>query len=678
MFKRKNCFFITLCLIILLLCVKGCDSLPLHLPKVKDGKPYGITEGLFRHQWWNYYERALSFADGGFFEDAESDLREAIRQRKDDEWRVRTYGMHFIDYFPHCELGVIKYRQGALEASVRELTTALKTAKNAKAEYYLDLARERLIKRKKSDKAPPEIIIKSPQAGHLIRDFSIEIRGMARDDTFVRQITVNRKKIRTDVSAQEIPFYMEVPVSPGKNSIPVTVTDLTGKKTQTEVVVYVDRTGPLISLDTAFEDDPGSGAIVLKGYAYDDSGLAEVTVNDRKLTYNGEKKVRIQEKIQLRSGQTELDIRVRDMPGNVTSAKTGLSEGSKVAGNLLAENAAFEKTARSDRPVRILALATPPVITLHNEMTERTTYLDHAVMDGKVTGQLEYLSVKKCVILDDAETCIPVDEKQFPEDSGNKFFFNYIIKLEKNEKAVTVIDIKAKSTEGIAADRHIRIRWKEHKARQLGSRLKIAVSDLSRSKKVSDDNFEALLVGAMLARGRFSRAEHLRLNMRLKQGWTEKEGCGNAKDAGFHCILFGHIKKGADDSMHINVRLKDTGDEEYLFKNVDVYGYSSKLLSQVMSYKLADELPLIDGIVEAKPRDDWITVNFGGENKVKKGMDIIIYELSEITPGFKDTNELGEAEIRVVQKEVSLAHLIKPTEKEEKGKIQPEHNVITR
>ena len=91
----------------------GCAQQPADTGFVKDGKQYGIVKsGTFRHRWWNYFERGLSYADGGFYPDAIADFKEAVRQREKDQRRARTYGMHFIDYFPHRELGIVYYFSG--------------------------------------------------------------------------------------------------------------------------------------------------------------------------------------------------------------------------------------------------------------------------------------------------------------------------------------------------------------------------------------------------------------------------------------------------------------------------------------------------------------------------------------------------------------------------------------
>ncbi|OQX25103.1 MAG: hypothetical protein BWK80_17445, partial [Desulfobacteraceae bacterium IS3] len=95
--------------------------------------------GRFRHRWWNYYKRAMCFAEKGCWEQAIKDFEKAIEQRGKDEkdqWGARTYGMRFIDYFPNREMGIayyylakndikkIKIAQAFLELSVSQTPSA--------------------------------------------------------------------------------------------------------------------------------------------------------------------------------------------------------------------------------------------------------------------------------------------------------------------------------------------------------------------------------------------------------------------------------------------------------------------------------------------------------------------------------------------------------------------------
>ena len=119
--------------------VLRCAPEPSKSSYMRNGKEYGKVGGaFFRHRWWNHYERGLSFAEGEFYQEALADLKEAISQREKDQRMARTYGMHFIDYFPHRELGIVYYQIGNLEKAREELQLSLSQFPTSKARYYLD------------------------------------------------------------------------------------------------------------------------------------------------------------------------------------------------------------------------------------------------------------------------------------------------------------------------------------------------------------------------------------------------------------------------------------------------------------------------------------------------------------------------------------------------------------
>ena len=136
----------------------GCAQQPAGTVFEKDGKQYGIVKsGTFRHRWWNYFERGLSYAEGQFYQNAVSDFQEAIRQREKDQRRARTYGMHFIDYFPHRELGIVYYETGDLQGAKTQLELSLSQFPSAKAQFYLDRVRKQLIKEEVKKALPPKL-----------------------------------------------------------------------------------------------------------------------------------------------------------------------------------------------------------------------------------------------------------------------------------------------------------------------------------------------------------------------------------------------------------------------------------------------------------------------------------------------------------------------------------------
>ncbi len=294
----------------------GCPAEPLQKPVEKEGLLYGVTRGTFRHRWWNYYERGNSFADGGFWKEAEADLRQAISLWDGDRRRERTYGMHFIDYFPRRELGVVLLRQGRIDAAISELEDSLSKEVSAKGQYYLDKARGEKIRREKSDNAPPQITLAAPLEQQRSNGKTYTVQGEVSDDTFVKEIRVNGKPVRIDLAQKQIPFSVEIPLQLGPNSVEIEAVDLAGKRSRMERTLICDRSGPIVNLDGL---DPENGLYRLFGYAYDAAGIRSITVNDREILKGTAPETKIDHRISL-SGQKGAVVIAEDRVGNITRA----------------------------------------------------------------------------------------------------------------------------------------------------------------------------------------------------------------------------------------------------------------------------------------------------------------------------------------------------------------------
>lgn len=99
--------------------------------------PPGTISVPFRNRWWHFYERGLSWAEGGDDVRAADDFRQCLRLRQTDSRLARTYGMHFVQCFAHRELGAVLLRQGDLDGAERELRLSLAQEPSAKAEQLL-------------------------------------------------------------------------------------------------------------------------------------------------------------------------------------------------------------------------------------------------------------------------------------------------------------------------------------------------------------------------------------------------------------------------------------------------------------------------------------------------------------------------------------------------------------
>lgn len=661
---------------------QGCGAQTDAVSRMKDGKIYGTTSGLFRGKWWHFYERAQSFADGEFWDEAERDLHQAIRQREDDQRRARTYGMHFIDYFPHCELGMVLYRKALetksremLEKSIKELEQSIDSVKSAKAEVYLDKARTALIRWEDRSIHPPDISIKSPVKGSLTNALSVSIKGVAKDgDHFVRAVKVAGKPVRMDVSQANFTFEMDVPLNPGRNDVVVEATNLIGE-TQTVVwPIRADWVGPVIAED---------------GFVYDPSGLSQVVINGEKFPLQTEE-VHIENLIpHLREGQP-LTIEAVDQAGNSTTASIFLrSEPMASEPQLLfAENQTDvllpAYAANYMRPL-FSSLDTVSVkISLKNPSLERTTYLDRALIEGTVKSS-------------EFGTSLMIKGKQGHTVMNlnvprSVYHFNCLTRLEEGDNW---FEIRATSPSDKSDELSIKVERKIPSVKKKDARLKLAVSNFIRKETKDVEiplsvGFEDRLISALTDYSPSRFAEVKDLLPTEETPLDEEQAREKARENGYHYILFGKIEerknsqdmhslilKARFEDMEGNVIVQDR-DTEIFGEDIDKDNSHDKLtaFSEYMSTKLIDELPIIEGQI-LKKKDLWLGIDIGKDKKARKGIDLIVYELmEEPIPGFgHETQELGVAKIVQANDNKSLAKVYDADDPEQ---IQEEHHVITK
>ena len=662
----KGSIAASLVFLLVILALTGCQTVPEKPPIEKDGNVYGITQGIFRHRWWNYYERALSFADGGFWDDARLDLIQAISQRSSDQRRARTYGMHFVDYFPHRELGIVLYKKGHLNEALSELNASLASVKSAKAELYLDRVRKALIERDNLDQRPPELNIESPKQPLLTNASSIVVQGIAHDDTFVRHITIGADEVPIDVSSKRIPFEAIVPLVPGLNDIPVVITDLAGKKSKALLKIAVDRSGPTIKIDEhAGSDRPLKTDFLLKGQVFDDQGLADLEVDGRTFSCRGEQSVKIDQSLSIESGKQELLVEVRDLAGNSTTATLGLKDDTK--------------SKRPADAIKIERDHIPPILSIRGITEGETTFLDKIFIEGNARDN-------------DVVTQIALNGVDILDKPGSNLYFSRLVNL---NEGVNVLTFRVADGSGNVDTRQIKIERIPLKVRQVGSRLRVAVNAFKRTSIGPDQQksygFEDLLTAAMTNRRRFATIERQMLSAlleELKLSQTKLVDESTALKLGrilaTDCMLIGSILE-RKDSVEAYARLVDTETTEILAA-VDVYGEdidigALRTLSQGMELKLSNELPVVEGSIVKGDGEEFI-FDIGKDAGIKSGMKLIVYDLcdSVVHPDSgqvvgREFVEIGQARIQSVMEKMSYAKIIDDIGGDE---IKSRQYVITR
>jgi len=286
-----------------------------------------VREGVqykepFRGRWWNYYDRGRWLLDQESWADAEQDLRVALGGRSKDQFWPRTYGLHFLpEYFPHRELGIVLYHQERLSEAISELDTSWSQQPSARAAYYLDEVRAKLIESSNADATPPEIEIISPKSASPVAAIKTELVGVVRDDTFVKGITIDGSPYLVEVSAKEIPFSHAITLLPGDNEIEMVAEDLTGKRTTRVVRIESDVDGPAMSFDAPVEV-PGS----VTGVAFDPAGVASVRIAGKPASLSAEEAGLVKFSVDLaRADLTPpLQYESGDSYGNITRGRLPL------------------------------------------------------------------------------------------------------------------------------------------------------------------------------------------------------------------------------------------------------------------------------------------------------------------------------------------------------------------
>lgn len=148
-------------------------------------------------QWHISYKKGLRAMKQGDWKEAIHNFQEALKKKNKDSKKIRAYGVTFIEYFPHRELGICFYHLGMIKRAKMELALSLKQAFSKRARKYIDLINrgeypKLKLTEKPKPKEPPQLFVElyfldpsnngfldAEETGKLIIDLSNHGRGDA-------------------------------------------------------------------------------------------------------------------------------------------------------------------------------------------------------------------------------------------------------------------------------------------------------------------------------------------------------------------------------------------------------------------------------------------------------------------------------------------------------------------
>jgi hypothetical protein len=375
-----------------------------------------------------------------------ADFHAAMTQRQDDQRRARTYGLHLIDYFPHRELGVAYYRLGSQDDAIRELETSLVSEATAKAKFYLNKARKSRLQQTGRDTSPPRIVLDAPRDGLLTNRFSVRVSGQAEDDTYVAAIAVDGQAQFIELAEPRQRFTQEVALHDGANTIDIVAHDLVGRQSRKRLTVYLDRQGPLVSLDEVEVLDTPL-RVRVHGLLTDYSRIIHFVLAGRQVPLQPGTSWEFRQEVFVMPGATSLPFEVEDAAGNITqgdialtaseSALPGTRQGRPII-SLLPRWAWLFPAWRSEAVVTDLPVGRtaplqvarsrdhqPPVIKLAGLEDRETIYNDTIYLEGRVTDA-------------SAITAFAINGESLWRRNTRQLFFGQSVALQPGENALVL------------------------------------------------------------------------------------------------------------------------------------------------------------------------------------------------------------------------------------------------
>lgn len=684
-------------LVLLILSLAGCaiERGPVF---VKDGQTYGVTSGLtWRGRWWNYYERGNSYASGAFWSEAIADLQAALAQQHTDERDARTYGLHFVDYFPHRELGIVYYRLGRYMDAIHELETSLRNVDTARAKFYLNRARREQLRHDGRTLALPRLVLDGPADGLRTNRRTLTVMGRAESSAHIAAAAVQGQALFVELAEPRLPLAQEVALGEGRNAIEVTAEDLLGRVARAQVTVYVDRRGPLVSLErVAVIESAGARRVRVEGVLSDDSPVQRFTLAGRSVAVRPEDAWEFHEDVPLAADTTALPFEAEDAAGNVTRGEVALPPAAASPPGIR-EGKRLQPPPRTPSPPaplpwsRWAALApgtvladlptapagpppslppperTPPVIVTTLAETQ-TVYDDEILLGGAIRAAEAIVAFSI-----NGASQLPGNAKGRPRT--RQLFFGMLVPLQVGENRFL---LEAQDATGLASQRQVVVTRQVPEVLQLASRLHIVVPPLGREGETSLLGATAYdhLLAAFVQQKRFRLLERQRLEDILREHALSRTGLVDpamairlGKLAAAEGTVLGTVTQKTPQALEVTTRFIDVETGEQM-ATADVYGEDLtlpdiKALMQGLAWKLQQYFPLVEGRVLDR-QGSLLTVDRGSRHApLQQHMKVLLFRdpvraRPRSTGGAlgQETAALGEARVKEVAAVMSKVTLL--------------------
>ena len=666
---------------------------------------------LYRGKWWNYYIRGRWYADGSYWDEAVQDFKKAVSFRSADQRSARSYGLHFLEYFAHRELGVVYYHQEKYEEAKQELVASLSTADSARAKFYLNKVNEAILKTKKAETEPPQIKISSHAQGEILNTPTIKISGIASGEGYVNNINVQGKRLFIELAEKDLAFGQDVSLSDGDNEIILEATDLLGKSAQRKLSITLDMHPPAIYLDDVqVHQKDGKQIATVKGTVVDNCCLKYIYINDKEIHLESNSEMKFDEDIVI-NGEKKISVRAADVAGNETRGTQPLDvkatlwpldilNHSKYASQHAAQSIRVASDRLDKTGIRTLLAsqekdASQPVSgTSSPHHVGKKHGKDKVSQDTQVdkVPPVLHTDLKPAIVYNqnlfinieahDDTGIAKIFVNQTPLDirQGKHVFINHLLTLSEGGNSINIKAIDTHGNETLLPP--VKITRKTFEFLETEARYTVALLPLRiiSENGVPSETIYSLLLKAFDEEPRrfnFVERDKAKLEEILREQKFSNTDLAAPETAirigkihAAECMLFGSVEEDSK-GIDLTLRLVDTETTQVL-ANVDVYDEDKSVknlewLTYGLSLKMRQKFPIVQGIViHTSPKG--FHFDAGATSNVGIGMKLLLFR--EIREGNLSIKEPLSTIARVtqVQPNSSFAKIIsaKDAEKVEK------------
>lgn len=662
---RKGHLFLLL-LFVGLGIIAGCQTSPSDNYTV-EGKAYGVISGVFHGRWWNYYERGSSFLAGGFLNEAEQDLRTALQSRSRDTWQARTYGLHFVEYFPNRELGITLFKKGQLSEAETYLRNSLSQVDTERARYYLDLIiKERISKGELQDSEPPAVkaelievcgeITKErgkKTTSTAIKEINNRLRIECSDDLGIEQIFVNQQPVFFRNGEKATVIEQPIETKEGKQEFIVTARDLAGKESTFNLSTQVDLTGPNIGIfKPADYLVTNSTEITLEGVALDNTGIAQIALNNSIISDGaGAQRKEFYTVLTLKEGENVFIISALDTAGNETRTAIKTFKGEPRSQSAMLWCFA-QRHHRLNNALASVSLSGPLFNEIFLAQTEETG-IDINIRAPKPERPYRHnraIRVAGEITSSSAVQSLLINGEPYTQLTGApKEAFNKRIPLSSDIVAsgtgTVKLAIEAQNVQGKKANKEMNVKVEPVLVNQNETKMSIALLAIA-GRNPSDtfgNDLRTVLEGALQKQGRFYVLDRIFLQnilneQQLSAGLADPN---RALDIGrivpAQVFVVGEVFPRGEQSAEVKLRLINTETSEVIsiFDGFIDDVNNAQLISgkcETLARQLADFFPRLSGEVldfrGSEPKYE-VLFNWAEQDGVRLGMyALILYEAS--------------------------------------------------